>query len=159
MLIFLFNQETLFTCLCNIFNKPIVKPVSVFCVATGISRPNLFKKTKHIYLRLFFLRSLTGGVSPFANARKYLSLNKIIIQKKKNSKNKIKFTQHSMLIYLQVVFELLLQKIEVKYLEIQMEQEFVHAYSMVHQSPYFSRMNTIRCKYSNRFLPLISCHN
>ncbi len=32
-----------YTCLCNIFNKPNVKPVSVFCVATGISRPNLFE--------------------------------------------------------------------------------------------------------------------
>jgi hypothetical protein len=32
---------------------------------------------KYINLRLFNLRSLTGGVSPFANARKYLILIRI----------------------------------------------------------------------------------
>ena len=41
------------TCLLSTLRRPGVRPVSVFCVATGISN-----------------RSLTGGISPLAMARK-----------------------------------------------------------------------------------------
>lgn len=43
-----------FTCLCRTLSIPAVRPVSVFCVATGISN-----------------RSFTGGVSPLARALKH----------------------------------------------------------------------------------------
>lgn len=43
------------TCLWSVFIIPLVRPVSVFWVATGTSR-----------------RSLTGGTCPFAKQRKYL---------------------------------------------------------------------------------------
>ena len=48
-------SECIGTCLLSTLSMPGVSPVSVFWVATGISR-----------------RSFTGGVSPFAMARKYL---------------------------------------------------------------------------------------
>jgi len=38
-------------------------------------------KIEYIYSRLFSLRSLTGGISPFANARKYLLLEMEVNQK------------------------------------------------------------------------------
>jgi hypothetical protein len=43
-------------------------------------------KIEYIYSRLFSLRSLTGGVSPFANARKYLLLNRIRFKEKIENK-------------------------------------------------------------------------
>ena len=57
------------TCLLRILSSPDVSPVSVFCVATGISS-----------------LSFTGGISPFAKDRKYLdnegNINHFVYTKK-----------------------------------------------------------------------------